>query len=91
MAAAVERELFEETGLETACGHLVGWVERVTSDYHFVIFDFAASLRSDAKALKAATDAAEAAWVALDDVAGLPLVAGLAEFLSEHQIIPLRS
>ena len=37
----------------------------------------------------AGDDAAEAAWVPLDDVAERDLVDGLAEFLHEHGIIEL--
>jgi hypothetical protein len=35
----------------------------------------------------AGDDAAEAAWVPLDEVADLRLVEGLAEFLHEHGIL----
>jgi len=40
MVAAVLRELREETGLEGICGPLVGWVERMGIDHHYVIADF---------------------------------------------------
>lgn len=44
VAAAVEREVAEETGLTVRCGELIGWVERIAADHHFVILDFAATL-----------------------------------------------
>ena len=40
LADAVVRELREETGLDAVCGPLVGWVERIGTDHHFVILDF---------------------------------------------------
>ena len=40
LAEAVVRELAEETGLEGVCEGLVGWVERIGADHHYVIFDF---------------------------------------------------
>ena len=81
------RELAEETDLEGICGQLVGWVERIDDDHHFVILDFAVTVL-DPGPPKAGDDAAEAAWVRLDDVGELRLVDGLAEFLHEHGILP---
>ncbi|MCC5951273.1 MAG: NUDIX domain-containing protein [Acidimicrobiia bacterium] len=85
MAEAVVRELREETGLEGVCGELVGWVERIDDDDHFVIADFAVVVLGGE--LVAGSDAAEVAWVPLWDVAEQRLVAGLAEFLADHGII----
>jgi mutator protein MutT len=87
LAEAVVRELAEETGIEGVCGPLVGWVERIGAEHHFVILDFAVTVL-DAREPTAGDDAAEAAWVPLADVADRNLVTGLAEFLSEHAIIP---
>ncbi len=86
VAEAVVRELREETGLEAVCGAFVGWVQRVSADEHFVILDHRADVMTDDEPV-AGDDAAEAAWVDLDDVAGLNLVDGLAEFLHDHGII----
>jgi len=83
LAEAVVREVREETGLECVCGELVGWVEWLDAGHHFVILDFEATVLSDASPM-ADTDAAEAAWVPLEDVPELRLVEGLAEFLREH-------
>jgi 8-oxo-dGTP diphosphatase len=87
IAEAVVREVREETGLESVCGPLVGWVERFDDGHHFVILDFEVTVLDDA-APRAGDDAAEAAWVALADVADLRLVDGLAEFLHEHGYLP---
>ena len=47
MVAAVLRELREETGLEGICGPLVGWVERMGIDHHYVIADFRVDVLAD--------------------------------------------
>jgi 8-oxo-dGTP diphosphatase len=86
LAAAVVRELLEETGLSGVCERLVGWVERIGARYHYVIFDFLVSIPDGAGPV-ASSDAAEAAWVRLDQVAELPLAEGLAEFLHDHGIL----
>lgn len=86
---AVTRELREETGLEGACGRLIGWAEALpeeTGGRHLVILDFEVTLFESGDPV-AGFDAAEARWVYLGDVAELPLAAGLAEFLHEHAII----
>lgn len=86
LAEAVLRELGEETGLDAVCDELIGWVERIDADHHYVILDFRVSVLDPADPV-AGSDAAEAAWVALEDVAALNLVDGLAEFLHEHGIL----
>ena len=84
---AVVREVAEETGLEALCGPLLGWVERIDEDHHFVILDFVVEVL-DPVAPTAGDDAAEAAWVPLDVVGEMPdLVDGLAEFLHEHGVL----
>lgn len=87
LAAAVLRELAEETGLDAICGPLVGWVERISAEYHYVILDFEVTIM-DRREPVAGDDAAEARWVPVSDVAELNLVDGLAEFLHDYGIIP---
>jgi len=86
LAEAVEREVAEETGLTVRCGPFVGWVERIGSAHHFVIMDFRAELIGSDQAT-AGDDAADVAWVDLGHVADMGLVAGLLDFLTDHQII----
>jgi 8-oxo-dGTP diphosphatase len=86
LAEAVVRELAEETGLSAVCESLVGWAERIGPDHHQVILDFMVTVLSDADPV-AGDDAAEARWVALSEVADLPLPEGLAEFLHDHGIL----
>jgi ADP-ribose pyrophosphatase YjhB (NUDIX family) len=86
LAEACVRELLEETGVEGVCGELIGWVERISDDHHFVILDFTVTpFGFDPP--RAATDAIDARWVPIDEVSDLPLVDGLAEFLYDHGII----
>jgi len=86
-AEAIVREMAEETGLEVMCDEFVGWVERIGEDYHHVILDFRVTVISVEPPV-AGDDAAEAAWVPLEDVASMALVDGLAEFLHEQGILP---
>jgi 8-oxo-dGTP diphosphatase len=88
MAAAVVRELREETGLDGVCGRFLGWVERISPGYHFVIHDFVVDV-ADPSGAAAGDDASEVLWLALAEVAAqADLVAGLADFLVEHAVIP---
>lgn len=88
LAEAVVREVAEETGLDVVCDELVGWVERIGSDHHFVIFDFRATPLGPADTEPSAgDDAAEVAWVPLTELSELRLVDGLAEFLAAHGVI----
>ncbi|MDQ6697153.1 MAG: NUDIX domain-containing protein [Actinomycetota bacterium] len=87
LAEAVVREVAEETGLEGVCGEFAGWAEIIGDDGHYVILDFAVTVL-DAREPVASSDAVDAAWVPLRDVADHRLVPGLAEFLHERGIIP---
>ena len=86
LAEAVVRELAEETGVEGICEQLVGWVERIGDDHHFVILDFAVTVLEATDPVPG-SDAVEAAWVDLSEVASYRLVEGLADFLHEHGIL----
>jgi 8-oxo-dGTP diphosphatase len=83
MEVAVVRELAEETGLHGVCEDLVGWVERISDEYHFVIADFVVTVEGVAEPV-AGDDAAAARFVPLNRVHELPLARGLLDFLLEH-------
>ena len=84
---AVEREVREETGLRAGVGRLVGWVERIDAEHHFVILDFAVQVSRHQMPAVAGGDATEVAWVPLDQVALMPVVSGLVEFLHHHGVL----
>lgn len=86
LAQAVEREVLEETGLEVRCGRLLGWVERILPENHFVILDFEVVV-SGTSELRAGGDASAASWVALREVESKDTVSGLFEFLRENGVI----
>lgn len=88
MAEAVVREVGEETGLRVRCGEPLGWVERIGPDRHFVIVDFEAEPLDPGAPLQPGDDAADAAWVPLAELGAVDLVAGLADFLRQHGIVP---
>lgn len=87
LAEAVVREVAEETGIDVVCGEFLGFVERIGPDYHYVILDFRAQ-PTTYRAPVAGDDAADAAWIALSALAGVPLVEGMLDFLVEHGIVP---
>ncbi|MBO0785523.1 MAG: NUDIX domain-containing protein [Actinobacteria bacterium] len=75
-AAALAREVREETGLLVACGALVGTVERPAPDGGiFEIRDYAATVTGGT--LAPGDDAADARWVSQDAARSLPLTTGL--------------
>jgi ADP-ribose pyrophosphatase YjhB (NUDIX family) len=87
LASAVEREVWEETGLRVRCGPLLGWAERMGPDHHFVILDFTVEVSSHPAEPVAGGDAAAVSWVPLADVPGLPLVEGMEAFLRAHGVL----
>ena len=85
LAAAVERELLEETGLRGECGAPIGCVERVHGAQRFVIIDFEVGAVTGVP--RAASDAVAVEFVPLDDVADFDLVEGLGRFLIDHGVL----
>ena len=86
---AVVRELLEETGLRGSSDRLVGWVERISAEHHFVIADFVVRVDPpEFGELCAADDADAATWHDLHRLVELDLVDGLFDFLVEHGFVP---
>jgi 8-oxo-dGTP diphosphatase len=72
---ALTREVREETGLDVAVGPVVEVLDRVQRavngrvEYHFVIIDYLC--RANGGSLACASDADDAQWVAVDNLASL--------------------
>jgi mutator protein MutT len=85
---AVIREVKEETGLDVENPELIDVVNNIILDangkieYHFVIVDYFVKLRGGE--LKAADDAEELKWVALDDVEKYNITSTLRAFLQRN-------
>jgi 8-oxo-dGTP diphosphatase len=84
---AVVRETAEETALEVVVDRFLGWVERISAEYHYVILDFAVTALDPARAPVAGDDAAEALWVPRHEVSDLRLVDGLYDALRDWAIL----
>ncbi len=86
-AAALRREVLEETGLRVSAGRLVGTVERPgPGGVTYVIRDYLAAVLGGT--LRAGDDAADARWCSGEELAGLPLTSGLLETLTEWGALP---
>ena len=85
-AQALVREMLEETGLTVAPGPLIGAVERPAPGGAVLdIRDYAATVT--AGTLAAGDDAADARWVAAEEVPALPLTTGLADTLRAWSVL----
>ncbi|HEU5031329.1 MAG TPA: NUDIX domain-containing protein [Spirillospora sp.] len=85
-AAAVVRELKEETGLDVAAGALAGSVDRPgPGGVVYEIHDYEA--RVVGGVLRAGDDAADARWVTAAELRGLPLTDGLVEALESWGLL----
>lgn len=87
VAQAVVREVLEETGLHVTAGPLVGRVERPgPGNVTYVIDDLACTVVGGQ--LRPGDDADDARFAAPDELATLPLSAGLLDVLREWGVIP---
>jgi 8-oxo-dGTP diphosphatase len=93
-AEAARREVAEECGLQIRVGELAGVLDRVVRDregrirYHWVLVDYVASVESGE--LCAASDADEAQWVEVDEVARLDTTDGLLDMIRRAQALAER-
>lgn len=81
-AAALVREMREETGLEVAPGRLIGRLTRGP----FLISDYACTVLGGT--LRAGDDALDARWCSAAELAALPLVDELVETLAGWDALP---
>ncbi len=87
---AVRRETEEETGVTVEVGQLVGYALLCHGSRHFVTLDFSAVPAGQGErpeAPRAGDDAAAVRWVPLEEVRGLDLAPGLADFLVDHGVL----
>lgn len=85
-AAAVVREVREETGLAVTVGELLGSVVRGGSEVTYDIFDYAAAPAGGE--LRAGDDAADARWFSVPELDGLELTPGLVDALRGWHALP---
>jgi 8-oxo-dGTP diphosphatase len=88
LAAAVVREVFEETGLAVEVGPIVEVIERIGAGYHYVIIDYLAHATTDHPVI-AGGDVRAARFVADAELAGLPLTEGLLPVLARARALVL--
>ncbi|MDH5372778.1 MAG: NUDIX hydrolase [Acidimicrobiia bacterium] len=79
LSDAVSREVTEETGLSVAVGDLLWTGETIGPDWHFVLMDFEATVVDGE--LVAGDDAADVAWVHLDEVDRYPVTSSMHELI----------
>lgn len=84
LAAALRREVEEETGLVVEPAGAAGVVERVGEGFHYVIVDYFVTVTGGA--LRAGGDATAAEWVLLADLAERPLAPGLLDSLRDFGV-----
>jgi 8-oxo-dGTP diphosphatase len=84
LAEACQREIREETGLETDIKNIVAVVERRIEGFHYIIIDFLSILMDETGIVPIAqSDVAEARWVSIERLADYNLVAGLTEIIMQ--------
>lgn len=84
-ADAVAREVLEETGLQVEVGNLIGHVDIIGEDRHYVVLDFAATVVGGIP--QAGDDAAEVAWLSRRDLDARRTTDQLLAFLDAHAIV----
>ena len=86
LESAVERELYEETGLRGKCKIFVGSGEVISENSHKVILDFEVVIEGNSEPIPA-TDAVASKWIPLEDINSLEMADGLETFLEENGYI----
>jgi 8-oxo-dGTP diphosphatase len=81
IAAAVEREVLEETSIRVTVGSLIEVVEIVTEGYHYVILDHLCTPVDASEVPKAGDDAAEARYVRPSELPSLGVTEAVARIV----------
>lgn len=81
LAEAAAREVLEETGVTVDVGELLGVLEVVGEEWHYVIHDYLATVDGDPSPTPA-DDAQEARWVPLEEVPSLECTPRFVETLT---------
>jgi 8-oxo-dGTP diphosphatase len=81
---AVAREVAEETGLTVDVGDLVGHLEVISDERHYVILDFHAAVMGGK--IMAGSDVTEVAWMGRRRLEEAGPTDGLLSFLADHGI-----
>jgi 8-oxo-dGTP diphosphatase len=82
LVEACQREIKEETGLDTRVKSIVAVVERRIEGFHYVIIDYLALLVDEGNGQPIAqSDVSEARWVSLEHLIDYDLVEGLTEII----------
>ena len=77
LSESCQREIKEETGLDTEVKNIVAVVERRIEGFHYVIIDYLALLMDEENSQPIAqSDASEARWGSLDPLVDYDLVEG---------------
>ncbi len=79
MRDAARREVKEETGLDVVLGPVVWTGDAITEYGHYVLVDFSGTVVGGE--LRASDDAADARWVAFDDLESYALTPTMAELI----------
>jgi 8-oxo-dGTP diphosphatase len=82
---AAAREVLEETGIAVQVENLVGNYEIILADTHFVIACFVA--RTENLQIRAASDAEDAKFFAIEEVAELKLAANVLQAIADARLL----
>ncbi len=84
LADALQREMAEELHITIDIGPLIYVGELLGSDYHFVILDYAATVREGEPTPD--SDAHDYRWINLADIRSLLLAPGMTDFLANSEV-----
>ncbi|PSR35428.1 MAG: hypothetical protein C7B46_00085 [Sulfobacillus benefaciens] len=82
---AIKREIQEELMVTVSVGALLYIAELIGEHYHFVVLDYAVEVQSGQ--LRAGSDAAAMGWYGQNNLARLPLAAGMGQFFQHPDIV----